>query len=179
MGSPRLSIWVWAWAALGLGGLAIAGLGALLYFSAWDAYVAANPGYLRDVEHPPSPSDAVGIQASQASAMIACGYLIALIASMVRLRRTSGGWMLLRALAALSPIPIFWPWLQRYFIVLTNVCAAGPEVCGPRIPGVFELGSNVLAGAALLGWILFVVFVAFGMFSILRTRRRPADPLTR
>jgi len=53
VGSPRLSIW--AWAALGLGGLAIAGVGALLYLSAWDTYVSANPRYIYDAVHPSRP----------------------------------------------------------------------------------------------------------------------------
>src|SRR5690349_11635229 len=97
--SLRLSRWTWEWVVVGLGGLVLAGLGALLLGSAWDGYIAANPGYRGDVANPPPTSSAVGTQAVVALAMLAFGYLIALIASFMRLRRTSGGWILLRALA--------------------------------------------------------------------------------
>ena len=166
------------WVAVGLGGLAIAGLGALLLGSAWDGYIAANPGYRGDVANPPPASTAVGTQASLALAMLAFGYLIALIASFMRLRRTRGGWMLLRALAALTPIPICWLWLRHFFTFLvSNLCSdcSPPQ---PLIPDVFQFGNNVLVGAALLGLILFLVFFAFAIFSFVRTRRRPEDLLT-
>src|SRR5258708_16510971 len=101
MGSPWFSRSTWAWVVLGLGGLAIAGLGALLLGSAWDGYIAANPGYRGEVASPPPTSSAVGTEASLALATLAFGYLIALIASFMRLRTTKGRWMLLRALAAL------------------------------------------------------------------------------
>ena len=166
------------WVVVGLGGLAIAGLGALLLGSAWDGYIAANPGYRGDVANPPPASTAVGTQASLALAMLAFGYLIALIASFMRLRRTSGGWMLLRALAALTPIPICWLWLRHFFTFwVSNVCGdcSPPQ---PLIPDVFTFGNNVLVGAALLGLILFLVFFVFAIFSFARTRRRPDDLLT-
>ena len=158
-----------------MGGLAIAGLGALLFGSAWDGYIAANPGYRGDVATPPPASTAVGTQASLALAMIAFGYLIALIASFMRLRRTRGGWMLLRALAALTPIPIWWLWLRHFFTFwVSNVCGdcSPPQ---PVIPDVFTIGNNVLVGAAVLGLILFLVFFAFAIVKFARTRRRPAD----
>ena len=166
------------WVVVGLGGLAIAGLGAMLLGSAWDGYIAANPGYRGDVANPPPASTAVGTQASLALAMLAFGYLIALIASFMRLRRTSGGWMLLRALAALTPIPICWLWLRHFFTFwVSNVCGdcSPPQ---PLIPDVFTFGNNVLVGAALLGLILFLVFFVFAIFSFARTRRRPDDLLT-
>ena len=166
------------WVLVGLGGLAIAGLGALLLGSAWDGYIAANPGYRGDVANPPPASTAVGAQAFLALAMLAFGYLIALIASFMRLRRTRGGWMLLRALAALTPIPICWLWLRHFFTFLvSNLCSdcSPPQ---PLIPDVFEFGNNVLVGAALLGLILFLVFFAFAIFSFVRTRKRPEDLLT-
>ena len=165
------------WVGLGIGGLAIAGLGALLLGSAWDGYIAANPGYRGDVANPPPASTAVGTQASLALAMLAFGYLIALIASFMRLRRTRGVWMLLRALAALTPIPICWLWLRHFFTFLvSNLCSdcSPPQ---PLIPDVFQFGNNVLVGAALLGLILFLVFFAFAIFSFVRTRRRPEDLL--
>ena len=154
---------------LGLSGLAIAGLGALLLGSAWDGYIAANPGFHGDVASPPPPSTAVGTQASLATAMVAFGYLTALIASVVQIRRTSAGWMLLRVLGALTPIPILWLWLRRYFTFFAN------NVCGdctppqPIIPDIFGFGSNMLLGAALLGLILFVVFVILAILSFRRT----------
>jgi hypothetical protein len=163
------------WVVVGLGGLAIAGLGALLLGSAWDGYIAANPGYRGDVANPPPASTAVGTQASLALVMLAFGYLIALIASLMRLRRTRGGWMLLRALAALTPIPICWLWLRHFFTFLvSNLCSdcSPPQ---PLIPDVFEFGNNVLVGAALLGLILFLVFLTFAIFIFTRTRRRPED----
>jgi hypothetical protein len=166
------------WVVVGLGGLAIAGLGALLLGSAWDGYIAANPGYRGDVANPPPTSAAVGTQASLALAMLAFGYLIALIACFMRLRRTSGGWMLLRALAALTPIPICWLWLRHFFTFLvSNLCSdcSPPQ---PLIPDVFELGNNVLVGAAILGLILFLVFFVFAIFGFARTRRRPEDLIT-
>jgi len=166
------------WVVVGVGGLAIAGLGALLLGSAWDGYIAANPGYRGDVANPPPASTAVGTQASLALAMLAFGYLIALIAPFMRLRRTRGGWMLLRALAALTPIPICWLWLRHFFTFLvSNLCSdcSPPQ---PLIPDVFELGNNVLVGAALLGLILFLVFFALAIFSFARTRRKPEDLLT-
>jgi hypothetical protein len=165
------------WVAVGLGGLAIAGLGALLLGSAWDGYIAANPGYRGDVAQPPPASTAVGTQASLALAMLAFGYFIALIASFMRLRRTRGGWRLLRALAALTPIPICWLWLRHFFTFLvSNLCSdcSPPQ---PLIPNVFQFGNNVLVGAALLGLILFLVFFAFAIFSFVRTRRRPEERL--
>jgi hypothetical protein len=115
MGSPRLSKSTWVWVVLGIGGLAIAGLGALLLGSAWDGYIAANRGYRGDVASPPPASTAVGTEASLALAMLAFGYLIALIASFMRLRTTRSTWMLLRALAALTPIPLWWLWLGHFF----------------------------------------------------------------
>jgi len=179
VGSLRLSRWTWEWVVVGLGGLAVAWLGTLLFGSAWDGYIAANPGYRGDVASPPPASAAIGTQAFLAVAMVAFGYLIALIASFMRLRRTGGGWMLLRALAALTPIPIFWLWLRHFFIfVVINVCSdcSPPQ---PLIPDIFQFGSNLLAGAALLGLILSLVFLAFAVFSFVRARRRPEDLVTR
>jgi hypothetical protein len=163
---------------VGLGGLAIAGLGALLLGSAWDGYIAANPGYRGDAANPPPASSAVGTQASLALAMIAFGYLSALIASSVRLRRTRGRWMLLRALVALTPIPICWLWLRHFFTFFANNVCSDCSPPQPIIPHVFEFGNNVLIGAALVGPILFLVFSAFAIFSFTRTRRRPEDLLT-
>lgn len=163
---------------VGLGGLAIAGLGALLFGSAWDGYIAANPGYRGDVATPPPASTAVGTQASLALAMLVFGYLIALIASFMRLRRTRGGWMLLRALGALTPIPICWLWLSHFFnFWATNACGdcSPPQ---PLIPDVFTFGNSVLVGAAVLGPILFLVFFAFAIFSFARNRWRPQDLVT-
>jgi uncharacterized membrane protein YtjA (UPF0391 family) len=129
---------------------------------------------------PPPASVAVGTQALVAGAIIACGYLIALIASFVRLRNTSGGWMLLRALAALAPLPILQPWLKRYFkIVVDNLCGDCTPATGARIPDVFGFGTGVLAGGALVGVVLFVVFLVLAILSFARTRRRPVDLLTR
>jgi hypothetical protein len=167
------------WVVAGLGGLAIAGLGALLLGSAWDGYIAAEPGFRGDVANPPPASTSVASQASLALAMIASGYLIALIASFMHLRRTRGGWMLLRALAALTPIPICGLWLRHYFTFLaSNICSdcSPPQ---PLIPDVFGFGNNVLVGAALLGPILFLVFVAFAIFSFARTRRGRVDLLAK
>ena len=172
MESPLLSRWIWAWVVAGLGGLAIAGLGALLLGSAWDGYIAANPGFRGDVADPPPASTSVASEASLALAMIAFGYLIALIASFMRLRRTRGGWMLLRALAALTPILICWLWLRHYFTFLaSNICSdcSPPQ---PLIPAVFGIGNYVLVGAALLGPILLLVFVAFAIFSLARARSK-------
>jgi len=160
--SPRLSPWVWA--ALGLGGLAIAGVGALLYLSAWDSYVAANPRYVYDAVHPSPASDAIGSQAFLAAAMLTSGYVVVLIALFIRFRRTNGGWMLVRALAALAPVLIYWTWLRRFFpIWASNLCGdcTPPETA--RIPNAFALGSNVMAVAAVLGVILFVVFFAIAV----------------
>jgi hypothetical protein len=170
------SRWTWGWLALGLGGLATAWVGALLFVNAWDGYVAANPGYLRDAANPPPASEAVGTQALLAGAILGCGYVIALIASFVRLRRTTGGWMLLRALAALAPLPILQPWLKRYFkILVDNLCGDCTPPTGASIPDGFGLGSSVLTGAALLGMVLFVVFLVFAIVSFARMRKRPAD----
>ena len=86
--------------------------------------------------------------------------------------------MLLRALAALTPIPICWLWLRHFFTFwVSNVCGdcSPPQ---PLIPDVFTFGNNVMVGAALLGLILFLVFFAFAIFSFARTRRRPDDLLT-
>lgn len=166
------------WVLVGLGGLAIAGLGALLLGSAWDGYVGANPGFRGAVANPPPASTTVGTEASLALAMLAFGYLIALVASFMRLRSTSGGWMLLRALAALTPIPICWLWLRHYFTFLvSNLCGdcSPPQ---PLIPDVFQFGNYVLVGAAFLGPVLFLVFLAFAIFRFARTRRRPENPLT-
>ena len=179
VGSPRRSRWVWTWAALGLAGLAIAGLGAVFFGSAWDGYIAANRGYLQDTGHPPPATGTVGTQASLAAAMLALGYLSALVASLMRLRRTRGGWMLLRALAALTPIPILWLWLKYFFAFLVNNICSDCNPPQPTIPVVFQFGNNVLTGAAALGLILSVVFVAFAIFTFARTRRMQANLPTR
>src|SRR5690348_5849845 len=171
VGSLRLSRWTREWVAVGLGGLVLAGLGALLLGSAWDAYIAANPGYRGDVANPPPASSAIGTQAVLALAMLTFGYLVALIASFMRLRTARAGWMLLRALAALTPIPILWLWLRHFFTFLvSNICSdcSPPE---PIIPDVFQFGNNVLVGAAVLGLALSLVFFAFAVFSFVRTRR--------
>lgn len=163
MGSPRL------WVALGLGGLVVAGLGSLLFVGAWNEYLASNPGFRGDVAVPPSP--AVGAQASVAVAMLVIGYVVALIASFVRLRRTSAGWVLLRALAALTPIPILWVWVRTFFaFYVDNLCGdcSPPQ---PIIPDVFTLGGNVLGGAAILGLVLFLVFLAYAIVKFVRSRR--------
>ena len=176
MESPRPSIWVWGWAALGVGGLVIAGLGALLYVSAWDSYVAANPHYIYEAANPPPASDAIGAKAFQATAMLTLGYVIALIASFMRLRSTRVGWMLVRAITALAPIPMYWLWLKRYFpIWASNVCGDCTPPSFARVPDAFALGSNVMAGAVVLGLILFVVFSALTIADFTRIRRRPAD----
>jgi hypothetical protein len=175
MESPRLSRWTWGWVVLGLGGLAIAGLGTLLLRSAWDGYIAANPGYRGDVASPPPASTAVGTEASLALAMLAFGYLIALIASFMRLRTTRGRRMLLRALAALTPIPLWWLWLGHFFTFWVNNACGDCSPPQPLIPDVFTFGNNLLVGAALLGLILFLVFFALAIFTFVRTRRRPAD----
>jgi hypothetical protein len=152
-------------------------MGALLFKNAWDGYLAANPAYLVHAAYPPPTSDAVRTQALLAGAIIACGYLVALVASLVRLRRTSGGWMLLRALAALAPLPILQPWLKSYFkIMVDNLCGDCTPPTGASIPDAFGLGSTVLAGAALVGVILFVVFLAFAIVSFARTLIRPPAP---
>jgi hypothetical protein len=166
------------WVVVGLGGLAIAGLGALLLGSAWDGYIAANPGYRGNVASAPPASTSVGTEASLALVMLAVGYLIALIASLIRLRRTRGGWMLLRALGAVTPIPICWLWLTHFFqFWASNACGdcSPPQ---PLIPDVFTFGNSVLVGAALLGPILLLVFLGFAIFSFARTRRKPEDLLT-
>jgi hypothetical protein len=162
------------WVVLGLGGLAIAGLGALLLGSAWDGYIAGNPGYRGDVASPPPASTAVGTEASLALAMLAFGYLIALIASFMRLRTTRGRWMLLRALAALTPIPLWWLWLGHFFTFWVNNACGDCSPPQPLIPDVFTFGNNVLVGAALLGLILFLVFFALAIFTFVRSRKRPS-----
>ncbi len=178
MGTPRLSIWVWA--ALGLGGLAIAGVGAVLYLSAWDGYVSANPRYIYDAVHPSPASDAVRSQAFLAAALLTFGYLMVLIALFTRLRRANAGWMLVRALGALAPVGIYWMWLIRFFpIWASNLCGDCTPVETAQIPNPFALGSNVMAVAAVLGVISFVVFLAIAIVDFARIRRRPADVLTR
>jgi hypothetical protein len=174
MGSPRLSRWTLVWVVLGLGGLAIAGLGALLLGSAWDGYIAANPGYRGDGASPPPASSAVGTEASLALAMLAVGYLIALIASFMRLRTRRGRWMLLKALAALVPIALWWLWLGHFFRFWAYYFCGDCSPPQPLIPDVFTFGNNVLVGAAFLALILFLVFFALAIFTFVRTRRRPA-----
>ncbi len=159
----------------GLGGLAIAGLGALLLGSAWDGYIAANPGYRGDAASPPPTSTAVESEASVALAMLAFGYLIALIASFMRLRTRRGRWMLLRALAALTPIALWSLWLEHFFRFWAYYFCGDCSPPQPLIPDVFTFGNSVLVGAALLGLILFLVFFASAIFTFVRTRRRPAD----
>jgi hypothetical protein len=173
MGLPWLSRSIWVWVLVGLGGLAIAGLGAVLLGNAWDGYIAANPGYRGNVASAPPASTAVGTQASLAVAMVGFGYIIALIASFTRLRRTKGRWLLLRALAALTPVFISWLWLRHFFTFLvSNLCSdcSPPQ---PLVPGAFELGNNVLVATAVLSPILFLVFLAVAIFSFARTRRKP------
>ncbi len=77
--------------------------------------------------------------------------------------------MLLRALAALTPIPLWWLWLGHFFTFWVN------NACGDCSPPQPLIPDNVLVGAALLGLILFLVFFALAIFTFVRTRRRPAD----
>ena len=173
MASPRLSIWVWA--ALGLGGLAIAVMGAVVYLSAWDTYVSANPCYIYDAVHPSPATDAIRTQAFQATVLLTFGYVMVLIALFTRLRRTNGGWMLVRALAALAPVLIYWMWLKRFFpIWASNLCGDCTPVETAQIPNPFALGSDVMAVGAVLGVISFVVFIAIAIVDFTRIRRRPA-----
>jgi len=86
--------------------------------------------------------------------------------------------MLLRALAALTPIPICWLWLEHYFTFLVNNLCGDCSPPQPIIPDVFGFGNSVLVGAAILGPILFLVFLAFAMFSFARGGRKPENPLT-
>lgn len=156
---------------LGLAGLGIAGVGSLLFVGAWNEYLASNPGFRGDLAVPPSPPPAVQAQASVAVAMLAIGYVVALTASFVRLRKTSAGWVLLRALAALAPIPILWVWLRTFFaFYVDNLCGdcSPPQ---PIIPDVFTLGGNVMGGAALAGLFLFLVFLAYAIVKFVRSRR--------
>ena len=172
MGSPRLSIW--AWAALGLGGLAIAGVGALLYLSAWDSYVSANPRYIYEAVNPLPATDAIRIHAFQATVLLTIGYVMVVIALFTRLLRTNGGWMLVRALGALAPVVIYWMWLKRFFpIWASNLCGDCTPVETAQIPNPFALGSDVMAVAAVLGAISFVVFFAVAIVDFARIRRRP------
>ena len=83
--------------------------------------------------------------------------------------------MLLRALAALTPIAILWLWLGHFFIFFANNVCSDCSPPQPLIPDVFQFGNNLLIGAALLGLMLFLVFVALAIFTFVRTRRRPAD----
>jgi hypothetical protein len=83
--------------------------------------------------------------------------------------------MLLRALAALTPIPLWWLWLGHFFTFWVNNACGDCSPPQPLIPDVFTFGNNVLVGAALLGLILFLVFFALAIFTFVRTRRRPAD----
>ena len=175
MASPQLSRSAWKWVALGLAGLAIAALGALFFVSAWDGYLAANPSYLQDLGHPPPVTSVEGMEANLAVAMLALGYLGALVASLMRLRSTGAGWMLLRALAALAPIPISFLWLRIYFPFFVNHICGDCSPFEPTIPDVFGFGGNLLAGAAFLGLVLCVVFLALAIYGFLRTRRAPAD----
>jgi hypothetical protein len=156
---------------VGLGGLALAALGALLLGSAWDGYIAANPGFRGDVASPPPAATAIVTQAFLALAMLALGYLIALIASFVRLRR--GRWMLLRALAALTPIPVLWLWLGHFFIFFASNACLDCSPIQPLIPDVFQFGNNLLLGAALLSPILSLVFFVLAIISFFRNRKRP------
>jgi hypothetical protein len=163
------------WVVFGLGGLAIAGLGALLLGSAWDGYIAANPGYRGDGASPPPASTAVGTEASLALAMLAFGYFIALIASFVHLRTTLSRWRLLRALAALTPIAIWWLWLGHFFRFWAYYFCGDCSPPQPLIPDVFTFGNDVLVGAALLGLIQFLVLFALAIFTFVGTRRRRAN----
>jgi hypothetical protein len=43
----------------------------------------------------------------------------------------------------------------------------------PLIPDVFTFGNNLLVGAALLGPLLFLVYLVFAIFSFARNRKRP------
>jgi len=86
--------------------------------------------------------------------------------------------MLLRALGALTPIPICWLWLRHIFTFWVNNACGDCSPPQPLIPDVFTFGNTVLVGAALLGLILFLVFFAFAIFGLARNRRRPADLVT-
>lgn len=150
------------WLALGVGGLAIAAVGATVYAGAIDDYIASNPLFGRDFYHVPAPSEAQSRQAILGTSLMLTGCVVAAMASMVRLRTTGRRWLVLRGVAAgLSPLLLVDLGLKGWFqLVVNTICGD----CGPPSPPnppwtAFSVGADVVAGAVLVGLALCLLLV--------------------
>jgi hypothetical protein len=158
MGSRSLAL---TWLAVGVGGLAVAVVGAAVYAGAIDGYIASNPRFGSDFYHVPAPSQAQSLQAVLGTFLMLTGCVVAAVASVVRLKTTRRGWLVLRGVAAgLSPLLLAGLGLKGWFqLVVNTICGD----CGPPSPNppwiAFSVGADVVAGAILVGFALFLLLV--------------------
>jgi hypothetical protein len=162
------------WLALGVGGLAVAAVGARVYAGAIDGYIASNPFFYRDFYNVPAPSEALSRQAILGTSLLLTGCAVAAVAAMVRLRTTKRRWLVLRGVAAgLSSLLLVELGLKGWFqLVVNTICGD----CGPPSPPnppwtAFSVGADVVAGAILVGFALCLLLV------IVAIRRRSGRPM--
>lgn len=167
--SPR-----WLLTAVWIGGLAIAALATYLFSAAVDTYVAAHsPLTSIDFEAVPAPTTEESVQATLAAVLLPVGLVAAWVALFIRARRTAGGWLLLRALAALVPIALAAFGLRGYFqVVVYTLCGD----CGPPAPDnpaldVFSRAGVVLIAAVPISVVVSLVLVVFAIVGFVRSRR--------
>jgi len=133
-----------------MGGLVAVAVGARLFSVAVDSYRSANPHLGSDFYHIPAPSAAESGQATVAAGLLLVGLAAVLVSSLMRIRTTTTGWLLLRSVGALCPIPIALllaqPGLQGYFQMYVDTLCGD---CTPPAPnphwGALGLGITVLA----------------------------------
>lgn len=159
VGSRSLPVWIWV--ALGVGGLAVAAIGARVYAGAIDGYIASNPHYWTDFYNIPAPSEDQNRQAILGTTLILIGCAIAAVASVIRLKTTKRRWLVLRGLAA-----VLFPWLlaeislKGWFQLVVNTLCGDCTPTPPNPPWTaFSAGSDVLVGTIPLGLALCLLLV--------------------
>lgn len=161
------------WLAIGLGGLAVAVVGARIFAGAVDGYIAANPFFWKDFYNVPAPADAESHQAVAGTILLLSGGAAAAVASLIRLTTTRRRWLVARAVAAVvSPLVLaaigLSGWFQLYVDTLCGDCTPPPP--DPPWPA-FSAGAAVLIWMIPLGLALCLVLAVVAI-----RRRSPASP---
>jgi hypothetical protein len=153
---------LWTWLAVGVGGLAVAAVGASVYAGAIDGYIASNPNFGSDFYHVPAPSVAQSLQAILGTSLVLTGCVVAAAASVVRLTSTRRRWLAVRGVAAgLFPFLLAALGLKGWFLLVVNTICGD---CGPPSPPnppwpAFSAGADVIGGAIVVGLGLFLLLV--------------------
>jgi len=161
-----------------MGGLVVVAGGSRLFSLAVDSYRSANPHLGTDFYNIPAPSAAESGQATVAAGLILVGLAAVLVSSLMRIRIAATGWLLLRSVGALCPIPIALvlaqPGLQGYFQMYVNTLCGDCTPPAPNPPwGAFALGVTVLALGVLVSLAVSLVLIALAIFGFLGRKRLP------